>query len=125
MFEKNLSIGLLLDFYGEILPAHTRALMDMYFNEDLSLAEIAEGEGVSRQAIRQAIKKGEEELIRLEERLLLCAQSLRLEPVARELLALANASDGSSAVLAEKAKECALLILNKSQKEVDDVSGIN
>ena len=42
MFEKNLQIGYLLDFYGDILPERKRSVMDMYYNEDLSLAEIAE-----------------------------------------------------------------------------------
>ena len=42
MFEKNLELGYLLDFYGELLSDRKRAVMDMYYNEDLSLAEIAE-----------------------------------------------------------------------------------
>ena len=111
MFEKNLNIGLLLDFYGDVLPEHTRSLMDMYYNEDLSLAEIAEGVGISRQAVRQAIKKGEEELLRLEDRLALCEHALALEPLARELLALCEQEASSD--LALKARECALMILKK------------
>ena len=111
MFEKNLNIGLLLDFYGDVLPEHTRSLMDMYYNEDLSLAEIAEGEGVSRQAVRQAIKKGEEELLRLEDRLALCEHAMALEPLARELLSLCEGE--ASSELALKARECALAILKK------------
>ena len=39
MFEKNLNIGFLLDFYGVLLSDRKRSVMDMYYNEDLSLAE--------------------------------------------------------------------------------------
>lgn len=69
MFEKDLNIGYLLDFYGELLPERKRTVMDMYFNEDLSLAEIAEQIGISRQGVRDIIKKSEEELYFYEEKL--------------------------------------------------------
>ena len=69
MFEKNLELGYLLDFYGELLSERKRAVMDMYYNEDLSLAEIAAEIGISRQGARDIIKKSEEELIFFEEKL--------------------------------------------------------
>ena len=110
MFEKNLEMSFLLDFYGDVLNERRRAVMTMYYNEDLSLAEIAEGAGISRQAVRQAIKKGEETLSELEEKLGLCRQAMELEPRARRLLALA---EGENSPLADAAKECAALILTK------------
>ena len=110
MFSKDLGIGLLLDFYGDVLSEHTRGMMEMYYNEDLSLAEIAEGAGISRQAVRQAIKKGEETLTDLEDKLGLCRQAMELEPQARRLLALA---EGEDSPLAHAARECAALILTK------------
>ncbi|MBR5120731.1 MAG: DNA-binding protein, partial [Clostridia bacterium] len=42
MFEKNLEIGYLLDFYGDVLSERKRTVLDYYYNDDLSLAEIAE-----------------------------------------------------------------------------------
>lgn len=69
MFEKDLNISYLLDFYGELLPDRKRSVMDMYFNEDLSLAEIAEQIGISRQGVRDMIKKSEDELYFYEEKL--------------------------------------------------------
>lgn len=69
MFEKNLNIGLLLDFYGEVLPERKRNLLDLYYNEDLSLAEIAENVGISRQGVRDNIKKAEEDLLFFEDKL--------------------------------------------------------
>ncbi len=69
MFEKNLEIGYLLDFYGDILPARRRDIMDLYYNDDLSLSEIAEQIGITRQAVRDCIKKTETELFFYEEKL--------------------------------------------------------
>ena len=69
MFEKNLNIGYLLDFYGDVLSERKRSVMDMYYNEDFSLAEIASEIGISRQGVRDMIKKSEEELFFYEEKL--------------------------------------------------------
>ena len=69
MFEKNLEIGYLLDFYGDILPERRRDILDLYYNDDLSLSEIAEQMGITRQAVRDSIKKTEQELFFYEEKL--------------------------------------------------------
>ena len=69
MFEKNLKLAYLLDFYGDVLDEHTRTVMKAYYDDDLSLSEIAEGVGISRQGVRHVIKKGEEQLSFLEDRL--------------------------------------------------------
>ena len=69
MFEKNLNIGYLLDFYGEVLTDRKKEALDGYYNNDMSLAEIAEDMGISRQGVRDIIKKAEEELLFYEERL--------------------------------------------------------
>lgn len=68
MFEKNMKIAYLLDFYGDALDEHTRSIMRAYYNDDLSLAEIALDEGISRQGVRHLIKKGEESLNFFEEK---------------------------------------------------------
>lgn len=69
MFEKNLEIGYLLDFYGDILPQRRRDMMELYYNDDLSLAEIAEQMHVTRQAVRETVKRTEQELMFYEEKL--------------------------------------------------------
>lgn len=66
--SKNLEISYLLDFYGEVLTEKQRDVMYQYYNEDLSLAEIAENFGITRQGVRDAIKRGEATLITLEEK---------------------------------------------------------
>ena len=69
MFEKNLQIGYLLDFYGDVLSDRKRSVLDDYYNNDLSLSEIAADLGISRQGVRELIKKAEEELNFYEQKL--------------------------------------------------------
>ncbi len=69
MFEKNLNIGFLLDFYGDVLTERRRDALDFYYNNDMSLSEVAEEMGISRQGARDVIKKAEEELLFYEEKL--------------------------------------------------------
>lgn len=90
MFEKNLELGYLLDFYGELLPERKRAVMDMYYNEDLSLAEIAAEIGISRQGARDIIKKCEEELFFFEEKLGLAQKLKKVSRQATDLMTLSS-----------------------------------
>ena len=93
MFEKNLEMSFLLDFYGDVLSERRRAVMTMYYNEDLSLAEIADEIGISRQGVRDLIKKSEEELTLFEEKLGLAKKFARVKALADELEDLLQTSD--------------------------------
>ena len=90
MFEKNLNVGYLLDFYGDLLSERKRSVMDMYYNEDLSLAEIAAEIGISRQGARDIIKKSEDELFFYEERLGLAKRLKSVETCVSELHSVAS-----------------------------------
>ena len=57
--QKNLAYSVLLDFYGPVLTDKQRVILTEYYDEDLSLAEIAENLGITRQGVRDAIKHGE------------------------------------------------------------------
>ena len=65
---KNLDMILLLDFYGDMLTEKQRDFISFYYNDDLSLAEIAENAGITRQGVRDAIKRAESLLVEMEER---------------------------------------------------------
>lgn len=62
-------IALLYDFYGPLLTPRQQELVQAYYLEDLSLAEIAENDGVSRQAVHDLIKRSEVALQEYEDRL--------------------------------------------------------
>ena len=66
---KNLEVSFLLDFYGDMLTEKQRDAVDFYYNEDLSLSEIADNQGITRQGVRDAIKRAESQLYEMEERL--------------------------------------------------------
>ena len=90
MFEKNMKISYLLDFYGDVLDGHIRAVMDAYYDDDLSLSEIAESVGISRQGVRHLIKKGEEQLVFFEQRLGLAKHHGEIRDAAQALLGIAQ-----------------------------------
>ncbi len=69
MHEKDLHVGVLLDFYGDVLSERKRLVLDLYYNDDYSLAEIAEEIGITRQGVLDTIKKGKDELLFFEEKL--------------------------------------------------------
>jgi predicted DNA-binding protein YlxM (UPF0122 family) len=57
-----MKIAYLIDFYEDLLDSHVRSVMRAYYDDDLSLAEIAAMEGISRQGVRHLIKKGEDQI---------------------------------------------------------------
>ncbi len=62
-------IGLLFDFYGQLLTEKQRQMVDLYYRQDLSLSEIAVQTGVSRQAVHDLIKRASETLTEYEAKL--------------------------------------------------------
>ena len=66
---KNLNMSILMDFYGQLLTPKQLEALEFYYNDDLSLAEIADEMGISRQGVRDFIKRGEKQLEELEEKL--------------------------------------------------------
>ena len=58
--------GDLFELYGKLLPAKQMQVANMYFNEDLTISEIAENLNVSRQAIFDSLKKSESKLVQIE-----------------------------------------------------------
>lgn len=68
MAEDRVMQSLLLDFYGELLTDKQRECCELHFNEDLSLAEIAEQSGISRQGVWDNIRRGVAALEEIEEK---------------------------------------------------------
>lgn len=61
-------MALLFDFYGDLLTDRQKEFYDLYYNEDLSLAEIGENYGITRQGVRDVIVRGEAYLESVEEK---------------------------------------------------------
>ncbi|MBP1581779.1 MAG: YlxM family DNA-binding protein [Oscillospiraceae bacterium] len=87
---KNLEISMLLDFYGEMLTEKQQEVVSLYHNEDLSLAEIAQIAQITRQGVRDSIKRGEATLLEMEERLGLARKFREMETELTKIIACAR-----------------------------------
>ena len=85
MKSKNLEISVLCDIYSALLPEKQRMALDYYYNEDLSLSEIAEHAGISRQGVRDQIKHAEAQLYEFENALHLYEKMQKTENILTKL----------------------------------------
>ena len=69
MYDKIVQIALLFDFYGQLLTQKQIEIVDMYYGNDLSLGEISEQQGISRQGVYDTLKRAEKTLYEYEEKL--------------------------------------------------------
>jgi len=76
---KDLFVSSLLDVYGYFLNEKQRTVLEYYYNEDLSLSEIAENVGITRQGVQDLIKRSEIQLRNLEENCHYCEKFIRLK----------------------------------------------
>ena len=77
--EKNVKVSMLCQIYGELLTEKQFKFLDDYYNNDFSLSEIAENNGITRQAVRDNIVKGENKLFEYEEKLGIMKKTLKQE----------------------------------------------
>lgn len=95
MVGKNLEISVLCDIYSALLPEKQRLALEYYYDDDLSLSEIAEHVGISRQGVRDQIKHAEAQLLSLENALHLYEKTQKTEKILNELLQLLQNTDDS------------------------------
>ncbi len=89
--EKNIKISVLCEIYGKLLTKKQLEFMEDYYNNDLSLSEIAENNNITRQAVRDILKKGEKKLFEYEEKLNVMNRMLKQEEkISRILSELTN-----------------------------------
>lgn len=115
---KNLEISFLLDFYGSMLTEKQRLMIEYYYNDDLSLAEIADNEGITRQGVRDSIKRAEVQLLELEERLGLAKRFQQMQTgLEKILLAAAEIREYNQQQNgAEKIDSCAKNIMQLAEQ---------
>lgn len=92
--DKKVETAILLDLYKGLLTEKQAEAMDLYYNEDLSLSEIAENTLVTRQAVRDSLLKGERILVETEEKTHLCERIRALEERLRKINTLIKEKDG-------------------------------
>lgn len=114
--EKHIEISMLVEIYGKLLTEKQYQVISDYYNEDLSLSEIAENNNISRQGVRDIIKKGESKLFEYEEKLQIMKKTQENEKTIQLILnQLSKIQDNSSDKKVEK-------ILNEVQKELSCIA---
>ena len=95
--ENNVKISILLEIYGSLLTSKQKELLEDYYNNDLSLSEIAQNNGITRQAVRDNLKKGEKKLFEYEEKLnIMKKNSMQEEQIALILSEICKISTKAS-----------------------------
>ena len=107
---KSYGDSLLLDFYGNLLTEKMRLTLDMYLNDDLSLAEIAEEEEISRQGVHDTVKRGLKQLNGYEDKLGLVKRFLEQRETVKEAIDLID----------KKKYEDARKVLSKLSEEIEE-----
>ncbi len=110
VMENNVKISILNELYGKLLTKKQSEIIDDYYNMDLSLSEIAENNNITRQAVRDILKKGEKKLFEYEEKLQFMKRTLsqekKIEKVLFELTKIQkNDSDKQIAAILENIKK--------------------
>lgn len=108
-------VSLLLDFYGQLITRRQFEILDLHYNNDYSLGEIAEQMNISRQGVYDNIKKGKAALNRLEEKLKLLRRFSEQRNKAKEILALLDGMN-SQTLSAQDARR-----LNEAKKAVVEI----
>ena len=108
--EKNVKLSILCELYGKLLTKKQYEFLNDYYNNDLSLSEIAENNNITRQAVRDNIKKGEKKLFEYEEKLgtmkRMLSQEKKIEKILSELTKIqSNYSDKEIANVLENVKK--------------------
>jgi predicted DNA-binding protein YlxM (UPF0122 family) len=106
MKRSALEMSLLLDYYGELLTEKQKTCFDLYYNQDLSLGEIAEEAGISRQGVHDSLARAEAALLEMEEKVGCVARAkaqqeslLIIQQAAEKLLELPGAKDLAMQIL--------------------------
>lgn len=114
--DKHIEVSMLCEIYGKLLTKKQYEVLNDYYNEDLSLSEIAENYNISRQGVRDIIKKGENKLFEYEEKLSIMKKIQENEKTIQLILSqLSQIKEESSDKKVEE-------ILNEIQKELSCIA---
>lgn len=120
---KDLSISVLLDIYGDMLTEKQKEVIELYYNEDLSLGEISELSGITRQGVRDSIKRGEAFLQEMEDKLQFAQKFKELAQVLSQIKETAEqmADHNKRFCFSREIAQMAAQIYNAVEKLEDDM----
>ena len=114
MSEKNFFYSILYDYYGNLLRDNQANIIEMYYNLDYSLSEIAEEMNISRQGVHDALKRAEKNLAAYEEKIKLHDKYIKFSQAAENIIELSSKiNDEKYKDIIEKIKLEAAKIINE------------
>lgn len=114
MSEKNFIYSILYDYYGNLLKDNQATIIELYYNLDYSLSEIAEEVNISRQGVYDALKRAEKSLLEYEDKIRLHSKYLKFTQAAERIIELTSViEDDKYKDIAEKIKAEAGKIINE------------
>lgn len=122
MFDKMLRISRLYDYYGKLLNKKHASIIDLYYNQDYSLSEIAENLNISRQGVHDLLKRAESKLEEFEQKLgLINRLNIYNQSAENILYYLDNIKEFDNNLIIEKIKNEAMTIINSIQEDNSDI----
>ncbi len=88
--DKNIHVSMLLEMYGKLLTDKQADVIDLYYNQNLSLGEIAEELDITRQGVRKSLVDGEKKLLDIEEKLGFFKEKQRREKIIEDIIVNTN-----------------------------------
>lgn len=114
MTEKHFIYSILYDYYGELLKDNQANIIDLYYNQDLSLSEIAEEINISRQGVHDALKRAEKSLMDYEKKIKLHEKYEKYHKSAENIVNIIRSIDD------EKYKDKIEQIINEAGKIINE-----
>jgi len=114
MSEKNFIFSILYDYYSDLLKENQANIIDLYYNQDYSLSEIAEEMNISRQGVHDALKRAEKSLIEYEEKMKLHYKYDKYNKSAENIINLI------SDITDEKYKDIVKKIIDEASKIINE-----
>ena len=112
--EKNFIFSILFDYYGDLLKENQANIIDLYYNQDYSLSEIAEEMNISRQGVHDALKRAENILLEYEEKIKLHYKYDKYSKAAENIITLTyNINDEKYKKIVNDIREEASKIINE------------
>lgn len=119
--EKNVEISMLCQVYGKVLTEKQYELLNDYYNNDLSLSEIAENNNITRQAVRDIIKKSENKLYELEKQISLLKKSMEQEKIITSIQEELNEMEKLINSNSESTRKDETKIINSIRKKLTNI----
>lgn len=115
--DKNIEISLLFDFYGQLLSQKQHRAVSLYYNDDLSLSEVAEDMGITRQGVRDLVKRSEAELYEYEQKLGLYKRFEGVTEYAKRIRRLAESISDADNVEVQKVSRDIISLADKLEQQ--------